>query len=144
VIDCSTRRLVVDNCAYFIESGFDLTGRYVAIEKEDGYRKVIGQVTSTSRSSLELVAADGEVVTVDPSTVYLEASRANFDDFLVYTKGTEVDAFNERIRVAISRFNGGQSKKSKIEVLKRYIQSHDIPLLVGCLRADPAPHVCLQ
>lgn len=142
VIDCSTRRVVVDNCAHFIEARFDLTGRYVAIEKEDGYRKVIGKVTSTSRSSLQLVASDGEVVTVDPSTVYLEASRANFDDFLAYTKGTEADAFNERIRVSISRFNGGQSKKSRIEVLKRYIQSHDIPLLVGPrVQIEDAPNI---
>ena len=45
VIDCSTRRRVTESCQYFLAKGFDLIDRYVVVEQDDGYRKLLGSVT---------------------------------------------------------------------------------------------------
>lgn len=131
VIDCTTRRVLKENGLSFLNSGFDLMGRYVVTEQEDGYRKLLGSVSAIKGETLHVTRPDGQVVQEDAKNVYLEASRTNFDDYILHTHGAQKDAIVERIRQSVSTFNGGVNKKARIDTLKNYIQSKTIPLIDG-------------
>ncbi|UZJ45098.1 Piwi domain-containing protein [Marinimicrobium sp. C6131] len=129
VIDCTTRRVLKENCLYFLSAGFDLVGRYVVAEQDDGYRKLLGSVRECNGEVISVKRPDEQVVQVNAKDVYLEASRVNFDDYILHTHGGRKDAILERIRKAVSTFNGGKNKKARIGALKNYIQSRAIPLI---------------
>ncbi len=131
VIDCTTRRVLKENGLYFLNAGFDLVGRYVATDQEGGYRKSLGSVSECNGETLNVTRPDGEVVHVNAKDVYLEASRVNFDDYILHTHGRKKDAIVELIRQAVSAFNGGENKKARILTLKNYIQSRIIALIDG-------------
>lgn len=131
VIDSSTKRRVRENCLYFIEKGFDLSGRLVTTEQKDGYRKVLGRITSVRGDALSVVLPEGSSQTVAATGVFLQASTENFDDYIQHTHGAKADAIIEEIIESISLFNGGQNKKGRIDTLKRYFQSKGIALIDG-------------
>ncbi|WP_306546021.1 Piwi domain-containing protein [Desulfobulbus sp.] len=131
VIDCTTRRVLKENGLHFLSAGFDLMGRYVVTEQDDGYRKFLGSVSACNDETLNVTRPDGQIVQVDAKDVYLEANRANFDDYILHTHGGKKDAIVERIRQAVSTFNGGENKKARIDMLKNYIQSRTIALING-------------
>lgn len=131
VIDCTTRQTLKENVLFFLNAGFDIEGRYVVAEQEDGYRKLLGSVSAIRGETLHITQTDGKVIQADAKDVYLEASRTNCDDYIVHTHGAKKDAIVERIRQAVSTFNGGENKKTRIDTLKKYIQSKDIPLIDG-------------
>jgi Piwi domain len=131
VIDCTTRRALKETCLFFLRAGFDLIGRYVVTEQEDGYRKLLGSVSAIKGETLHVTRPEGQVEHVEANDVHLEASRTNFDDYILYTYGAQKDAIVERIRQAVSIFNGGKNKKARIDTLKRYIQSKSITLIDG-------------
>ena len=132
-IDCSTRQTVSETCKYFLDSGFDLIGRYVVKLQDDGYRKLLGKVVSVDGDLITVELIHGEQKKVTAGDVYLEAdsSRENFDAYLLYSYSTKQELVSEKIRVAISIFNGGENKKSKIRSLKNYFQSRDVRLVDG-------------
>ena len=129
VIDCTTRRALKENCLYFLGAGFDLMGRYVVTEQHDGYRKLLGSVSGCNGEMLTVTLPDKKVVQINANEVYLEASRVNFDDYIQHTRGEKKDVIVERIRQAVSIFNGGENKKARIDALKNYIQSREISLI---------------
>lgn len=129
VIDCTTRRVLKESCLYFLNDGFELVGRYVVIEQDDGYRKLLGSVSQCNGEALTVTRPDKQVVEVNAKDVYPEASRVNFDDYILHTHGEKKDVIVERIRQAVSAFNGGKNKKARIDTLKNYIQSRDISLI---------------
>lgn len=131
VIDCSTRTILKENCLFFLNAGFDLVGRYVVTEQEDGYRKLRGSVSACKGEALTVTKPDGDVEQVDAKDIYLESSRENFDAYILHKHGAQKDAIGERIRQAIHVFNGGENKKARIDVLKKYIQSKTITLIDG-------------
>lgn len=131
LIDCTTRLVLKENGMFFLKSGFNLRGRYVVIEQGDGYRKLLGLVSEIKGEALEVTQPEGRVVQVDAKDVYLEASRKNFDDYLLHTHGLQKDTVIERIRQSVSIFNGGENKKVRIDKLKKYIQSQAISLVDG-------------
>lgn len=131
VIDCSTRRVVKESCRYFLKDGFNLIGRYVVVEQDDGFRKLLGLVSSVTKQTLQITQLDGQTTQAEADEVYLEASRTNFDDYILHTHGAQKDAIIERIRNKVSTFNGGESKKLRIEKLKKYIQKEGITLIDG-------------
>lgn len=131
VIDCSTRRRVSETCQYFLAKDFDLVDRYVVVEQDDGYRKLLGCVSAVNGDQLDVVGLDGSKYTIVSNEAYLEASIRNFDDFIQHTHGSRKDGIVERIRVTISTFNGGENKSNKINLLKRYFQSNGIDLVDG-------------
>lgn len=131
IIDCTTRRVLRETCLFFLRTGFDLVGRYVVTEKEDGYRKLLGSVSARSGEMLHVTRPDGQIEQIDAKHAYLQASRTNFDDYIVHTHGAQKDAIVERIRQSVSSFNGGENKKARIETLKRYFQSKTVPLIDG-------------
>lgn len=131
VIDCTTRRVVKENGLYFLSAEFDLIGRYVVTEQNDGYRKLLGSVSGCDGEELTVTRPDKQVVQVNAKDVYLEASRVNFDDYILHTHGEKKDVIVERIRQAVLTFNGGNNKKARIEALKKYVQSRDISLIDG-------------
>lgn len=131
VIDCTTRRVVRENGLFFLNDGFDLMHRYVVAEQEDGYRKLLGSVSSLKGEMLHVTRPDGKVEQVDAKDIYLEASRTNFDDYILHSHGAQKDAVVDRIRQSVSIFNGGENKKARIDTLKKYIQSKSIPLIGG-------------
>ena len=61
----------------------------------------------------------------------MEASRENFDAYILHTHGAKKDAIVEGIRQSVSIFNGGENKKARIDTLKKYIQSKSITLIDG-------------
>lgn len=129
VIDCTTRRVLKENGLYFLNAGFDLMGRYVVTEQDGGYRKLLGTVSECNGEVLTVTRPDKQVVQVNAKEVYLEASRLNFDDYILHTHGERKDGIVERIRQAVSTFNGGKNKKARIDALKNYFQSRDISLI---------------
>lgn len=131
VIDCSTRRKVSETCQYFIDKGFDLRDRYIVVEQEDGYRKLLGCVTKVEADQLDVVGLDGSMHKVSSDKAYLESSIRNFDDYILHTHGSRKDSIVEKIRMTISKFNGGENKKKKIDLLKKYFQSQGIDLVDG-------------
>lgn len=131
VIDCTTRRVVKENGLFFLNAGFDLMGRYVVTQQKGGYRKLLGSVNARKGETLSVTRPDGQVVQVESKDVYLEASRQNFDAYILHTNGAQRDAIVERIRQSVSIFNGGENKKAHISSLKKYIQSRVIPLIDG-------------
>ena len=131
VIDTSTRRKVIEPCHYFLAKRFDLNDRYVVVEQDDGYRKLLGCVSDVSNGQLHVVGLDGIEHEIDSCRVYLEASIKNFDDYIEHTHGSRKDSIVERIRVTISTFNGGENKKNRISLLEKYFQSNGIDLFDG-------------
>jgi len=131
VIDCSTRRTVSENCLYFLAKDFDLMGRNVVAQQDDGYLKLLGCVTKIEGETLSVVQPDGQIATIQGRGAYLQANRKNFDDYVLHTHGRGKDAIMEKIRVTISSFNGGANKKARIDTLKRYFQSKGIVLVDG-------------
>lgn len=131
VIDCTTRRVLKENGQYFLSAGFELIGRYVVVEQEDGYRKLLGSVNARKGETLYVTRPDGQGVQIEAKDIYLEASRTNFDDFILHTHGAKKESVVEQIRQSISIFNGGENKKARISTLKNYIQSKTIPLIDG-------------
>ncbi|WP_348745778.1 Piwi domain-containing protein [uncultured Herbaspirillum sp.] len=131
IIDCRTRRILKENCLFFLRAGFDVMDRYVVTEQEDGYRKLLGSVSAIKGETLHVTQPDGQAKQVNAKDIYLEASRTNFDDYILHTHGAQKDAIVERIRQSISIFNGGENKKARIDTLKKYIQSKTIPLIDG-------------
>jgi hypothetical protein len=148
VIDCSTRTILKENGQFFLNAGFDLVGRYVVMEQENGYRKLLGSVSPRKGEALYVRKADGEVEQVDATDIYLESGRENFDAYILHTHGTQKDAIGERIRQAIHVFNGGENKKARIDILKKYIQSKTIALIDGTrIEIEDAPDIqkdCVQ
>lgn len=145
LIDCSTRKVLRESCLYFVENGFDIVGRYVVTEEQDGYRKLFGSVASLKGETLHVTRPDGQVQQVQAKDAYLEASRTNFDDYIVHTHGAKKDAIVERIRQTVSVFNGGANKKERIETLRKYFQSKTIPMIDGTrIEIDEAPDIQAQ
>ena len=131
VIDCSTSRKVNETCQYFLAKEFDLINRYVVVEQNDGYRKLLGCVCAVNGDQLDVVDLDGDIRRTVSSEVYLEASIRNFNDYIQHTHDSRKDGIVERIRVTISMFNGGENKNNRINLLKRYFQSKGIDLVDG-------------
>lgn len=131
IIDCTTRRVAKENGLFFLNAGFDLMGRYVVTQQEDGYRKLLGSVSACNGETLHITRPDGQSIQIEAKDVYLEANRINFDDYILHTHGAEKDSILEHIRQAVSTFNGGENKKVRIDKLKKYIQSNSIPLIDG-------------
>ncbi|ALS98738.1 argonaute/piwi family protein [Lacimicrobium alkaliphilum] len=129
VIDCTTRRVLKEDSLYFLNAGYDLVGRYVVTEQDDGYRKLLGAVSQCNGEALTVTRPDKQEVEVNAKDVYLEASRVNFDDYILHTHGEKKDVIVERIRQVVSAFNGGKNKKARIDALKNYIQSRDISFI---------------
>ena len=148
VIDCTTRRVLKENGLFFLNDGFDLMGRYVVVEQEDGYRKLLGSVNAREGETLTVTRPDGQVVLIEAKDVYLEASRMNFDDYILHTHDAKKDSIVEHIRQAVSIFNGGENKKARIGTLKSYIQSKTIPLIDGTrIEIEDSPDIqrdCVQ
>ena len=142
VIDSATRRWVPNNCAFFLERGFPLTGMHVANEQADGYRKYLGMVSKVDGEMLTVIQPDDTAVNVSASTVFLEASLDNADAYLSHVHpGKEADII-ERIRTTVSSFNVGQNKRERIDTLKKYFQSKSIDLLTGeKIAVEGAPDV---
>jgi len=142
VIDCSTRRVLKENCLFFLNAGFDLAGRYVVTEQDGGYRKLLGSVSDSKGEMLYVTRPGGQVIQAEAKDVYLEASRTNFDDYILHTHGAKKDAIVERIRQSVSIFNGGENKKVRIDALKKYIQSKTIPLIDGTrIEIEDSPNI---
>lgn len=131
VIDCSTRRVLKENSLFFLDAGFNLMGRYISAEQEDGHRRLMGSVRARNGNTLSVTQLDGQIRQVEAKDVCLEPSRTNFDDYIVHTHGAEKDAIVERIRLSVSRFNCGEPKKARIDTLKKYFQSRTIPMIDG-------------
>ena len=119
IIDCTTRRVPKETCFFFLRAGFDLMGRYVVTEKEDGYRKILGSVSAIKGATLLVTRPDGQSEQIDAKDAYLESSLTNFDDYILHTHGAQKDAIVERIRQSVSSFNCGENKKARIETLKK-------------------------
>lgn len=131
VIDCSTKRTVCKNCLYFLEQGFDLVERNIVEQQDDGYMKLLGYVKKIEEETLYVVQSDGNISTIHSRNAYLQASRKNFDDYVLHTHGRQKDTIMEKLRVTISSFNGGENKKARIDALRRYFQSKGIALVNG-------------
>lgn len=131
VMDCSTRTTVKENSQFFLDAGFELVGRLVVIEQNDGYRKLLGLVSTHHGETLNVTLPNGEVEQVNAKHIYLEPSRENFDAYILHTHGAQKDTIGERIRQVIHVFNGGENKKARIDILKNYFQSKPITLLDG-------------
>ncbi|MGE8572659.1 MAG: Piwi domain-containing protein [Acinetobacter amyesii] len=131
VIDCTTRKVIKENCLYFLHSGFDLIGRYVVSEQKDGYKKFLGVISGVTGEIISITLPDGQVVQTDARNIFLEANLKNFDDFIFHTHGIQKDVIVERIRQSISLFNRGNNKKKHIDRLKGYIQSNTISMING-------------
>lgn len=141
-IDCSTKKTLSENCNYFISKEFDLVERYIVVEQENGYRKLLGRVTQVDGERLCVERPDGSLEKIDSSDAYLEASRKNFDDYILHTHASGKDEISEKIRIAISTFNGGENKNNRINTLKNYFQSKGINLIGGiCVDIADAKNV---
>lgn len=101
------------------------------MEQEDGYRKLLGRVIEVNGEQLSVVLPDGSVAKVRCNDAYLEASRKNFNDYILHTHCSKQEAIIEKIRLAISTFNGGENKNYRINTLKNYFQSKGIELIDG-------------
>jgi hypothetical protein len=142
VIDCKTRRVLTENSLFFLNAGFNLVGRYIVTEQDDGYRRLLGSVGGCKGETLYVTRPDGKVVLAEAKDVYLEASRTNFDEYILHTHGAQKDAIVESIRQTISIFNGGENKKARIDTLKKYIQSKTIPLIDGTrIEIEDSPNI---
>lgn len=142
VIDCSTRRKVTKTCQFFLDKDFDLDNRYVAVEQSDGKRKLIGHISEVGDGILNVIGFDGNNQTIATDEVYLEPSIRNIDDYIQHSHGAYRDNIVEKIRVAISRFNGGKNKMEMINSLKKYFQSNHLDLIDGTgLYINDAPEV---
>lgn len=142
VIDCTTRKVIKENCFFFLSNGFDLIGRYVVSEQQDGYKKFLGVITAINGEILSVTRPDGQIVQTNARETYLEANLTNFEDFIFHTDGIRKDAIVEKIRQSISIFNGGENKKKNIDRLRTYIQSKFIPLINGSyIEIEDSPNI---
>jgi hypothetical protein len=148
VIDCTTRRLLKENCLFLLNTGFSLIGRKVVAEQHDGYRKLLGSISAQNGEKLSVTGFDGNVNQVEAKDLYLEASRTNFEDYILHTHGAQQETIVETIRKSISKFNKGENKKKRIDTLKNYIQSMTIQLIDGTrIEIEDSPHIqnhCVQ
>lgn len=148
IIDCSTKTLANRDCSYFFDQGFDLVGRYVTEKKDDGYYKLLGKVDCVEGNVVKLIDKDEQIQTSILSDVYLEASRANFDDYIRHHFGSNADNIIDKIRITVSEFNSGVSKKSRIATLKNHFQAKGISLIngeeIGISDAVDIREKCLQ
>ena len=142
VIDCTTRYILKENALFFLNAGFDLINRYVVTEVDDGYKKLLGSVSSKKGETLHITRLDGQVIQANAKDVYLEANRTNFDDYILHTHSAQKETIIEHIRQSVSTFNGGENKKNRIDMLKKYIQSKAIPLIDGtCIEIEDSPNI---
>jgi hypothetical protein len=88
-------------------------------------------VSACNGETLNVTRPDEQVVQIDAKDVYLETSRANFDDYILHTHGGKKDAIVECVRQAVSTFNGGENKNARIGALNNYIQSRVIAMIDG-------------
>lgn len=123
IIDCSTKTIVNKNCAYFLAQDFNIVGRFVTKEGEDGYRKIVGIVEQIDSGNILYRGKDNNMTQINANEVYLEASRNNFDDYVRFSYPNQVEVLLERIRVGISAFNSGKNKRDKINTLHAFIKS---------------------
>ena len=148
VIDCSTKTVVNKKCAHFISQGFDLAGRCIAQEGDDGYRKIIGAVSCVDGQTIHYLTLDDKPAVISAEDVYLEASKQNFDDYIWFSHPTQADAIIEKIRVAISSFNAGANKLSRINKLHAFLKSKGVNVLSGIqVNIGDAPDIqnkCMQ
>ena len=131
IIDCTTKRVIKETCLFFLRNGFDLVGRYVVKEEEDGYRRLWGCVDNYKGETLYVKRLNEKIESIEAKDAFLEVSISNFDDYIFHTHGAQKDAILERIRQSVSSFNRGENKKARIEKLKKYIQSKTITLING-------------
>jgi hypothetical protein len=131
VIDCATKKVVTQNCEYFLARGFDLAGLVVTSEQIDGFRKTVGVVAKVDGQKLSVTLPDGSGHDVEAKELYLAGSRENFDAYILHTHGDRRDSAVEQIRTAVSAFNVGENKKSRITLLKKYFQDKGIELIGG-------------
>lgn len=131
VIDCSTRRKVVETCHYFLTKNFDLIDRYVVVEKDPGIRKLLGRVSEVNCDNLNVARLDSSTCKISSDKVYLEPSIRNFNDYIQHTHGALEENIIEKIRLAISEFNGGENKNNRINSVKKYLQPGKIELIDG-------------
>lgn len=131
IIDSSTRTTVSETCQYFTQKGFDLANRFIVVEQEDHFRKLFGRVIAIEGEQLHVRLPDESVEIVHSNGVYLEASRKNIDDYILFTHGSGHEAITQKIRLAISSFNGGKNKNTRINALKKYLQSNGVDLIEG-------------
>ena len=123
VIDCTTRRVVKENGLFFLNAGFDLTGRYVVTQQEDGYRKLLGSVNARKGETLFITRPDGEVVQAEAKDVYLEASRENFDAYILHTHDTKKDAIVEGIAMGAEGWIAGTVNAFPEEAVQLFEQA---------------------
>ena len=131
VIDCSTKRVATEKCAYFIDKGFDIQGRYITQENDRGHNKLIGIVTGVKDKKINYQDRDGEIKVIAADMVSLEASIDNLDSYIRFLFGDKADALTEKIRIQLSVFNSGDGKKEKIERLLTYLKSQKITSVDG-------------
>lgn len=131
IIDCSTKTKVNKSCLYFLHKGFNLIDRFVVKEQDDGYRKLVGKIVAVDGEEIQITSLDGDVEKIHADKIYLEASRKNFDDYISHTHASQRDTISEKIRRAISSFNGGENKDQRIKTLKKYFQAKGIILIDG-------------
>lgn len=148
VIDCSTKTVVNKKCAHFISQGFDLAGRCIAQEGDDGYRKIIGVVSCVDGQTIHYQTLDDKPAEISAEDVNLEASRQNFDDYIWFSHPTQAGAIIEKIRVAISSFNAGANKRNRINTLHAFLKSKGVNVLNGVqVNIGDAPDIqnkCMQ
>jgi len=131
IIDCSTKTLAIQDCSYFYDQGFDLVGRYVTEKKDDGYYKLLGKIDCVNGDVVKIIDKDQQLQTYVLSDIYLEASRTNLDDYIRHNFGNQANTIIDKIRITISEFNSGVSKKERISTLKNHFQAKKITLING-------------
>lgn len=131
VIDCSTKRIVTEKCAYFLDKGFDISGRYLTQENDKGHNRLIGFVTGVKDKEITYQDRDGQSQVIDASIASLEASIDNLDDYIKFSFDNQAGELTEKIRVQLSVFNAGQNKKEKIDRLADYLKTQKISSLNG-------------
>lgn len=131
LIDCTTRKILGENCSYFINKGFDLVGRYVLTKPEGERKKLLGKISELKGNMLSVTRLDGQVERIETNLAYLEASLQNFDDYILHTHGSKKEVIVEKIRRAVSAFNKGGNKKDRIGIIHQYFQSKNITLIDG-------------
>tara|TARA_R110002072_G_scaffold6562_5_gene38103 strand:- start:1585 stop:3786 length:2202 start_codon:yes stop_codon:yes gene_type:complete len=141
VVDCSTKIVTVQPCAFFIQQGFNIDGRYIVAIGNDGFRRLLGNISHVSGNEIQYQNRDGTVATVEADKVFLEANRENFDDYTRHRYGTGAAALLEKIRIKVSVFNGGQNKKDRIERFTTFLARRLKTLNGIVLSVEQAPDI---
>jgi hypothetical protein len=130
LIDCSTRTTVSNSIEWFVDKGFPVEGKYVVQIQDDGYRRLAGRIQSIQLPNVTVLNKNGETLEMSASSVYLDASRENFDGYSNFAFQAKSGQFLETVRIKIGEFNGGKNKRDRIEKLKNYL-SDKIKLITG-------------